>query len=172
MHTIGIQFSKAPAIDQLDLTTKGVLGHFAQEPCSSELMGLLMSMDKLDNWAVDQDQYGGPDQFDLQLLMQEILAFVETYSSALHYEPQLFAELLAHLTSTRCTYLYRYVAQHNVAFCQALPPLLAGGAQQPMELRVLQQRLEAFGKARLLSEIFSSERLREISQIMENYADV
>ncbi|WP_028632665.1 type IVB secretion system protein IcmW [Pseudomonas parafulva] len=162
----------APTIDQLDLTANGVLGHFAKGPFNTYLVGLLASMDQHDDWAVDHGEDASPERFDIQLLMQEIQALVEHHAGALHQAPRSFAELLAHLTSSRCAYLSRYVAQRNQGFPQALSALLNGDSSQTPELNVFSQRLETFGKARLLSEIFSDERLREISQIMESYADV
>ncbi|MBH3393796.1 MULTISPECIES: type IV secretion protein IcmW [Pseudomonas] len=161
-----------PPIDQLDLTAHGVLGHFAKSSRNARLVSFLMTMDRLDRWAVDFDEDAPAQQFEIQLLMQEIQAFVEAYARALHQVPQHFAELLAHLTSSRCMYLVRYVAQRNEAFTRALAPLLAGDLSQPAALMAFRHRLDAFSKAHLLSEIFSGERLREISQIMESYADV
>ncbi|MFK0093901.1 type IV secretion protein IcmW [Pseudomonas sp. NPDC090592] len=161
-----------PPIDQLDLTAHGVLGHFAKSSRNAQMVKFLVSMDRLDRWAVDFDEDAPAQQFEIQLLMQELQSFVETYARVLHQVPQAFAELLAHLTSSRCMYLARYAAQHNDAFNAALAPLLAGDLSQPGDLAAFRRRLDAFSKAHLLSEIFSAERLREISQIMESYADV
>ncbi|WP_409312305.1 type IV secretion protein IcmW [Pseudomonas putida] len=161
-----------PPIDSLDLTAHGVLGHFAKSSRNAQLVKFLVSMDRLDRWTVDFEEDASTHQFEIQLLMQELQSFVEAYARVLHQVPQAFAELLAHLTSSRCMYLTRYVAQHNDAFSRALAPLLAGDLSQLADLTVFRRRLDAFSKAHLLSEIFSAERLREISQIMESYADV
>lgn len=169
-HTISE--AGTPPIDQLDLTAHGVLGHFAKSSHNARLVHFLTTMDRLDRWAVDFDEDAPAHQFEIQLLMQEVQAFVEAYARVLHQVPQPFAELMAHLTSSRCMYLVRYVAQRNEAFTGAIAPLLAGDLSQPAELTAFRGRLEAFSKAHLLSEIFSAERLREISQIMESYADV
>ncbi|MBH3383309.1 type IV secretion protein IcmW [Pseudomonas juntendi] len=161
-----------PAIEQLDLTAHGVLGHFAKSSRNAALVKFLISMDRLDRWAVDFDEDASGQQFEIQLLVQELQAFIEAYAGVLHHVPQRFAELLAQLTSSRCMYLVRYVAQHNDAFTGALTPLLAGDLAQPADFTAFRRRLDAFSKAHLLSEIFCAERLREISQIMESYADV
>ncbi|MBC3479041.1 hypothetical protein D3C76_431440 [compost metagenome] len=161
-----------PPIDQLDLTAHGVLGHFAASSRNVQLLNFLMAMDRVDRWAVDFDEDAPGQQFEIQLLMQEIQTFVEAYARVLHRLPQPFAELLAHLTSSRCMYLVRYVAQRNEAFTGALAALLGSDSAQSMDLAAFRRRLDAFSKTHLLSEIFCGERLREISQIMGSYADV
>lgn len=161
-----------PPIDQLDLTAHGVLGHFAKSSRNAQLVKYLMSMDRLDRWTVDFDEDAPGQQFEIQLLMQEIQDFIETCAGVLHRVPQPFAEMLAHLTSSRCMYLVRYVAQRNATFTGSLAPLLAGDLSQPADIMAFRRRLDAFSKAHLLSEIFCTERLREITQIMESYADV
>ncbi|NIF27668.1 type IV secretion protein IcmW [Pantoea sp. Tr-811] len=172
MDEIKISDAGTPPIDQLDLTAHGVLGHFAKSSRNAQLVNFLMSMDRLDRWAVDFNEDAPAQQFEIQLLMQEIQAFVESCARALHRVPRPFAELLAHLTSSRCVYLMRYVAQHNETFSGALAALLESDPNTSADLKAFRHRLDAFSKARLLGEIFSGPRLREISQIMESYADV
>lgn len=161
-----------PPIDQLDLTAHGVLGHFAKSSRNVQLVNYLMAMDRVDRWAVDFDEDAPGQQFEIQLLVQEVQAFVEAYARVLHRVPQPFAELLANLTSSRCMYLVRYVEQRNPAFTGALASLLGGAPSQSVDLAAFQRRLDAFSKTHLLGEIFATQRLREISQIMESYADV
>lgn len=172
MDTYCFKGSPTPPIESLDLTTKGVMGHFARETRSAQLQTLLLSMNTLDHWAIDQDHADGSPQFDIQLLLQEVQDLMDGCASSLHQVSRPLAEMLAHLTTPRCTYLLQYVIQQNAAFKPALAPLLADDGSESLELSVFRQRLEVFTKARLLSEIFSNERLCEISQIMENYADV
>ncbi|MEX5623568.1 type IV secretion protein IcmW, partial [Pseudomonas syringae] len=76
-----------PPIDQLDLTAHGVLGHFAKSSRNAQLVSFLMSMDRLDRWAVDFDEDAPAHQFEIQLLMQEVQAFVEAYALVLHQVP-------------------------------------------------------------------------------------
>lgn len=69
-----------PAIEQLDLTAHGVLGHFAKSSRNAALVKFLISMDRLDRWAVDFDEDASGQQFEIQLLVQELQAFIEAYA--------------------------------------------------------------------------------------------
>ena len=171
MDEIKLSGAEISPFDKLDLTSHGVLGHFAKSSHNVQLLNFLMALDRVDRWAVDYAEDTSAQPFELQLLMQEVQAFVETYALVLHRVPQPFAELLAQLTSSRCMYLVQYLAQRNEAFTGSLGALLGDAAVQSADLSVLRSRLDVFSKAHLLSEVFSGQRLREISQIMESYAD-
>lgn len=162
----------APPIEQLDLTAHGVLAHFAKSSRNIQLLNFLMALDRVDRWTVDFEEDDAGQDFEVQLLMQEVQAFVEASALALHRVPMEFADLLSNLTSSRCMYLIRYVSQRNEAFTGALAALLDDPAKQSVNVSAVRRRLEAFSKAHMLSEIFSAQRLREISQIMGSYADV
>ena len=161
----------APAIDDLDLSAYGVLRHFAAGARRARLLNFLSAMDQADHWAVDFADGPAAPSFDLQLYLQDLADCVKTSAAVLHQVPGEFAALLAQLTSTRCLYLIRYVAQHNGQFLDTLAALIeAAGDDQP-QLAVIRQRFETFSRAQLLGEIFSAQRLHRIASIMENYKD-
>lgn len=159
-------------IEAADLRAHSVLAHFAKSSRNVQLLNFLMALDRVDKWAVDfeADESGG--DFDVQLLMQEVERFVEASAPVLHRVPREFTDLLAHLTTSRCMYLVRFVAQRNDAFVESLGFLLESDSGESPNIAAVRRRFEAFSRARLLGEIFSGPRLREINQIMGSYADV
>lgn len=160
-----------PQIGELDLTAHGVFQHFVSSGRRGQLLTFLLALDRLDKWAVDFNEMTSPQAFDIQLYLQDLGRFVAASAVVLHRVPREFAEVLAHLTTTRCMYLIRYVAQNNPQFLDSLAMLIeAGGATEP-NLVAIRRRFEAFSKARLLGEIFSGKRLHRIVSIMGSYAD-
>lgn len=163
---------EVPAISSLDLTQHSVLAHFAKTTKNVQLLNFLLALDRVDRWAVDFNESESPQVFDIQLYMQELQRFVEASLPVLHRVPKEFAEVLSHLTTTRCMYLLRYVSQHNEAFLESFGGLLEAQASNSADIAAVKRRLEAFSKARLLGEIFSGKRLNRIVQIMGSYSDV
>lgn len=159
-------------VNALDLTTHGVLAHFAQSTRNVQLLNFLLSLDRVDRWAVDFNESESRNAIDIQLFMQELERFVEVSLPVLHRVPREFAELLSHLTTTRCMYLLRFVGQHNDEFLERLGFLLENEAGESPDVAAVRRRLEAFSKAKLLGEIFSGKRLTRIMNIMGSYADV
>jgi len=161
-----------PVIESLSLTAHGVLGHFAQSTRNAQLLSFLLALDRVDRWAVDFDEDQAANTLDIQLFLQELHEFVESSLPVLHRVPEEFAELLAHLTTTRCMYLIRFVGQRNESFLDELASLIDRGAAASPSVAAIQRRFEAFSKARLLGEIFSGKRLTRITQIMGSYSHV
>ncbi len=112
-----------------------------------------------------------PQAFDIQLYLQDLSRFVAASSEVLHRVPREFAEVLAHLTTTRCMYLIRYVSQNNPDFLDGLAFLIESDGGSDPNLVAIRRRFEAFSKARLLGEIFSGKRLHRIVSIMGSYTD-
>lgn len=161
-----------PEIGTLDLTSHGVLGHFAKSTRNVQLLTFLLALDRVDRWAVDYNEDQSPKAFEIQLFMQDLQRFVESSLPVLHRVPGEFSDILAHLTTTRCMYLIRFVGQRNEEFLEKLGFLLEEGAEASPNIAAVRRRLEAFSKAKLLGEIFSGKRLTRITQIMGSYSDV
>lgn len=161
-----------PEIGTLDLTSHGVLGHFAKSTRNVQLLTFLLALDRVDKWAVDYNEDQSSKAFEIQLFMQDLQRFVEASLPVLHRVPEEFSEILAHLTTTRCMYLIRFVGQRNEEFLEKLGFLLEEGAESSPNIAAVRRRLEAFSKAKLLGEIFSGKRLTRITKIMGSYSDV
>lgn len=162
---------KIPPIDDLDLTAHGVFQHFVASGRRGQLLTFLMALDRLDQWAVDYSEMTSPQAFDIQLYLQDLARLVEASSLVLHRVTREFSEVLAHLTTTRCMYLIRYVAQVNPKFLDGLAFLIESEGDANPNLAAIRRRFEAFSKARLLGEIFSGKRLHRIVSIMGSYTD-
>jgi hypothetical protein len=160
-----------PQIDKLDLTAHGVFQHFAGSGRRGQLLTFLLALDRLDKWAVDFNEMTSPNAFDIQLYMQDLSKFVLSSSLVLHRVSREFSEVLAHLTTTRCMYVIRYVSQTNPRFLDALALLIESDEGVDPNLIAIRRRFEAFSKARLLGEIFSGRRLHRIASIMGSYRD-
>lgn len=160
-----------PQIDELDLTAHGVFQHFVASGRRGQLLTFLLALDRLDKWAVDFNEMTSPQAFDIQLYLQDLSRFVAASSEVLHRVPREFAEVLAHLTTTRCMYLIRYVSQNNPDFLDGLAFLIESDGGADPNLVAIRRRFEAFSKARLLGEIFSGKRLHRIVSIMGSYTD-
>lgn len=163
---------ESPVMTSIDLTSNGVLGHFAKTTQNVQLLSFLLALDGVDTWAVDFEEDQAKNVFEIKLFIQNLQQFVETKSSVLHLVPEKFTDLLAHLTTSRCMYLIRFVGQHNDGFLEQLELLLAEAKGGSVNLSTVRRRLEAFGKAKLLGEIFSGKRLTRITKLMGSYANV
>ena len=161
-----------PDIETLDLTLFSVLGHFAKSTRNVQLLSFLLSLDQVDKWTVDYNEAGSDRALDVQIFVQDLQSFVETSVPVLHEVPKEFADMLSHLTTTRCMYLIKYIGQHNEDFLDRFSALLEEESERSLNVAVVLRRLEAFSKAKLLGEIFSGRRLTRILQIMGSYSDV
>lgn len=161
-----------PEIEMIDLTSHGVLAHFAKLTRNIQLLNFLLALDRVDRWAVDYNESESPKALEIQLFIQDLQRFVEASLPVLHRVPREFVDILSHLTTTRCMYLIRFVGQHNDDFLERLGFLLEEEAGKSPDVAAVRRRLEAFSKAQLLGEIFSGKRLTRILQIMGSYSDV
>lgn len=161
-----------PEISALDLSGHVVLAHFANSTRHAQLLNFLLGMDRLDKWTVDYNETQAPNPFEIKGFLQDLEAFVTDSLPVLHRVPKEFADLLSHLTTTRCIHLIRFVAQHNEDFLEAFGFMLQDESGRSVEAAAVRRRLIAFSKARLLSQIFSGARLEQIARIMSGYADV
>jgi|GEM_PF-1439481 len=161
-----------PEIETLDLRSHSVLAHFAKSTRNVQLLNFLLALDRVDKWALDYNESESPKALEIQLFVQDLQRFVEASLPVLHRVPREFADILCHLTTTRCMYLIRFVGQHNEEFLGRLNFLLEEEAGQSPNVAAVRRRLEAFSKAKLLGKIFSGKRLTRILQIMGSYSDV
>lgn len=160
-----------PPIESLDLTAVGVLRHFADSGRRAQLVNYLVALDRADQWAVDFNEMSSPDSMQVQLFLQDLSRFVESSADVLHRVPLPVAELLSHLTTTRCMYLIRYISQSNPDFLDNLAFLIESNSAGNADLAAIRRRFEAFSKGRLLGEIFSGKRLERIVSIMGSYGE-
>lgn len=164
--------AEIPRIESLDLTAHSVLAHFAKSSRNVQLLNFLMALDRVDKWAVDFEREDAGQEFEVQLLLEDMQRFVVESAPVLHRVPREFADLLSQLTTSRCMYLVRYVGQQNAAFVPMLATLLESESGSSPNVAAVRRRFEAFSRSQLLGEIFSAARLHEINQIMGSYADV
>ncbi len=161
-----------PGIETIDLTSYNVLAHFARSTRNVQLLNFMLALDRVDKWAVDYNEAESANSMDIQLFLHDLECFVDASLPVLHRVPREFADILSHLTTTRCMYLIRFVGQRNDQFLDQLGFLLEDDAGQSPDVAAVRRRLEAFGKAKLLGEIFSGKRLTRILQVMGSYSDV
>jgi len=159
-------------VASFDLGVTAVQRHFAQSTRSVRLLNFLMSLGRVDQWAVDYGEREQGDTFHIAIFVSELEAFVRENLSVLHKVSHEFAVILSYLTTMRCLYLIQYVGQENENFLERLILLLQGEeAQSSPNIATIKRRLEAVNKAKLLGDIFSGKRLTRISQIMGSYKD-
>lgn len=158
-----------PQITSVDLRSVEVYQHFVSGDRSTKMLTFLLALDRFDRWAVDYNETTSPELFDIQIYLQELGHLVESAVAVLHRVPQQLAELLAHVTTSRCMYLLRYIGQHNPKFLDNLAFLVENDGGVDPNIAVIRRRFEAFGKAKMLGEIFSGERLNRIVSVMERY---
>lgn len=154
----------------LDLSMPGVVRHFGGDDATRQLQPWLQALDRQDRWAVDFGGPSSPQAADVQRCLELAAHLVDTCVGVLHRVPKEFAEVLAHLTTSRCMYLVRHVSQRNLQFFESLAFLIASDGARP-DVALIRSRFDAFSKAQRLGEIFSSQRLHRIVSIMGSYTD-
>lgn len=163
-----------PEIGELDLTSHGILQHFAKSTQNVRLLNFLMALDRVDTWAVDYDSEAQTtgQAIEVNAVMDSLRELVEENVQVMHLVSPELAEILAHLTTSRCIYLIRFVGHHNPEFMESFGVLLENESDRSASVHALRRRLEAFTRARLLSDVFSTHRLERILKIMGSYSDV
>jgi hypothetical protein len=158
--------SEIPIIAHVDLTAHEVFQHFVSSGKRGQLLAFLLALDRYDTWAVDFQESTSPQVFDIQQYLQELSDFVGGSVTVLHRVPAELAEVLAHLTTTRCMYLIRFIGQRNPEFLDALARLLEQDGGANPNISAIRRRFQAFSNGNLLGEMFSGARLRRIVAIM------
>lgn len=161
-----------PSIEAIDLTSHGVLSHFAQSSRNVALLNFLMALDRQDQWTVDFDENQSPRSMEIQLYIQELQGFIEHYTPVLHRVPEALIDVLAQVTTSRCMYLIHYLSERNERFFESLVVALERQIHTSSSAGIVKRRLDAFKGAELLGEIFSEKRLKRITDIMGSYQDV
>lgn len=158
-----------PQITNVDLRSVEVYQHFVSEGRSTKMLTFLLALDRFDRWAVDYNENTSPELFDIQLYLQELGSVVSSAVKVLHRVPLALAETLAHVTTSRCMYLIRFIGQHNPKFLDNLAFLIENDGGADPNIAVIRRRFEAFSKAKMLGEIFAPDRLNRIVSIMQGY---
>ena len=159
---------RAGALNQtVDLTSQGVMNNLAVRTQSAKMLAFLMRLDGVDSWAVDFKEDEAADALEVKGFIAKLQAFLNDGGmQRLQAEPTAFLQLMGGLRSSRCLYLLREAIEQNPEVGDALEKLLVSADSDDRLISVVRRRLEAFGKAQLLSEIFSRDRLERIKSIM------
>jgi hypothetical protein len=160
-----------PLISPLDLSSSGVIRHFAQSTRNVALLNFLVRMDEVDRWAVDYNELSSPKAIEIGAYVDQVRQFVEEFGDVVDRLPEPFTEVLAHLTTSRCLVLLRAMSQRNPAFLHRLTELIDVPSGASLAAKTVQRRIVAAYKAELLSEIWSNGRLELINRIMRSYRD-
>ncbi|MCL2875367.1 MAG: hypothetical protein FWF12_03555 [Betaproteobacteria bacterium] len=154
---------------EFDLRAFAVQAHFAQRG-SACLLAALFGMDAADRWAADYDEGNAtPEEgMHIRVFLAGVGQAVERGLPVLDQAAGPFMDLVAYLTTSRCIYLLRYVAQHNPAFMSRLMGLIESGGDG-VALNTVRQRLVTLAKNEALARIFSPQAMDNIVKIMRSY---
>lgn len=151
----------------VDLAGYSIMSSFAASSQSARILEFLRRIDDVDGWAVDYKENESPDALQIQAFVRELQSFLNAGGMArLQAAPRDFLELLGGLRSSRCLYLLKKASEENSQFADSVEKLLAEATASDRLILVVRRRIEAFTKAQLLGEIFSSSRLERIKSIM------
>lgn len=161
---------KPLAAFDLDLTGDGVLRHFLESTGSVRLSHFMLSLDRVDEWALDFSRGEAGEAMEIKVLLHELSEIVKENAPAMHLGelPEQLSALLAHMTSSRSICVLQYIAARNPDFLVALVRIVM--SSDSVNVMTIRKRLEAVTRAQLLSKIFSPERTREVLQILKGYA--
>ena len=152
---------------QIDLSGYAVMGSFARSTQSARMLAFLMRLDAVDGWAVDFKEDEAVNALNIKGFVSQLQAFLNDGGvDWLQAAPDEFLALLGGLRSSRCLYLLREATQRNHELADQVEKLLVEADGTDRLVSVVRRRLEAFTRAQLLGEIFSSSRLERIKSIM------
>jgi len=153
----------------VDLTRYAVMSSFAQSTQSARMLAFLLRIDGVDAWAVDYKEDEAQNALEIKAFVSQLQSFLNAGGiDRLQAAPHEFLELLGGLRSSRCLYLLKLASEQNPELADLLEKRLAEASATASErlIWVVRRRLDAFGKAYLLGEIFSSHRLERIKSII------
>lgn len=164
------------AIEELDLDSHSVLGHFAAGGGADAARNLnfLLGLDSVDRWAVDFREHArvDADAMHLRAFIGNLERVMREHVGVLDRVMVPLINLLAGITTSRCMVILRYLSQKNERFIEQLALALESQDTKDLMVITVRQRLVAFEQAELLGRIFSGARLLRIMQIMGSYRDV
>ena len=155
------------AVTLVDLSGYSIMSSFARSTQSARMLAFLLRIDGVDGWAVDFKEDEAPNALEIKAFVTKLQSFLNAGGmSSLHAAPREFLELLGGMRSSRCLYLLKQASEQNGALGDQLEKLLVEATTEDRLILVVRRRLEAFTKAQLIGEIFSSSRLDRIKSIM------
>lgn len=144
------------------------MSSFARSAQNARILAFLARMDAQDGWAVDFREDESPEVLRIKAFVHDLQRLLNQGGmQRLHAAPREFLELLGGLRTSRCLYLLKMANERDPGLGDVLEELLSEAAASDRLLVVVRRRIEAFTKAQLLGEIFSSSRLERIKSIME-----
>lgn len=150
----------------VDLSNYAIMSNFARSTQSARMLAFLLRIDGVDEWTVDFKEDEAPNALQIKAFIADLQSFLNAGGMEhLQAAPREFLELLGGLRSSRCLYLLKK-ANENPELADQLEKLLGEATPSDRLMMVVRRRLEAFTKAQLLGEIFSSSRLERIKSIM------
>lgn len=154
----------------LDFNHNHVLRSLADTTNSVKTLTYLLDMNRADCWAVD---YQNTVNFEVEKFLSNLAQLMEAHVEKLHLCPDELAEFLAYLTTTRSLFLMKFVALKNKEFMPALLKRMEAPESSPKaSFVILRARMNALGRAQLLGQIFSDDRLQYIACLMQHYSKV
>lgn len=155
------------AAASIDLSGYAVMANFARSTNSARMLAFLLRIDSVDGWAVDFKEDEAPNALEIKAFVSELQAFLNDGGmESLQAAPREFLELLGGLRSSRCLYLLKVASEQNPELADQIEGLLGQATVSDRLVLVVRRRIEAFTKAQLLGEIFSSSRLERIKTAM------
>lgn len=131
------------------------------------VLGFIQNMDRVDRWAVDHQEFDCPGSASIAFLLSRVQTVISKNVSVIDQAPRELLGVLAHLTTSRCIFLFHYITHHNAKVLPAIvsvePQLDDAGR---IDLLTLQRRIVVLERAQILDNIFSRKRLAEVSAIM------
>lgn len=151
----------------IDLSGYAIMSNFARSTQSAKLLAFLMRIDAVDDWAVDFREDEASNALEIKAFMTQLQAFLNAGGMKnLQAAPREFLELLGGMRSSRCLYLLKVASEQNEVLAAELERLLSEATPSDRLILAVRRRIEAFTKAQLLGEIFSSSRLERIKSVM------
>ena len=164
------------AIEELDLDSHSVLGHFAAGGGADAVrtLNFLLELDGVDRWAVDYSEHSRVDAEAIRLraFIGNLERVVREHAAVLDHQVGPLVYLLGGITTSRCMLILRYLTQKNDRFVEQLARTLEVTESEDVMVLTVRRRLVAFERAQMLGRIFSGARLLRIMQIMGSYRDV
>jgi hypothetical protein len=158
---------------RFSLESHAVLSSFAKSTRSPMLMNFILSLDRVDRWAVDYDEFNADNRIEIQEVLRAMEDLVQNSVTVLHRVPRQLSEILAYFTTSRCIHLIRHISEKNPEFMEQFTLHLDDlSPDDSVALIAVKRRLEALSKAKVLGDLFSGKRLERITAIMRTYANV
>lgn len=154
--------------DDLNLGRSEVLRYFSSMAGNrAGVLGFIQNMDRVDRWAVDHQEFDCPGSASIAFLLSRVQTVISKNVSVIDQVPRELLGVLAHLTTSRCVFLFHYITHRNAKVLSAIVSVESQlDDAGRIDLLTLQRRIVALERAQILGDIFSQERLAEVSAIM------